>query len=60
MLGLMRTRELDIVLKIKLKSISSEKNIFLNKKFFVRKESTTQQIETPEDYQNYLDQKIDK
>ena len=51
MLRLMRTRELDIVLKIKLKSIYSEKNIFRNKKFFVRRESTTQQIENPEDSQ---------
>ena len=40
-----------------IKCSPSEKNIFLNKNFFVRKESTTQQIETPEDYQNYLDQK---
>ena len=41
-----------------MKIISSEINIFLNKNLFLRKESTTQQIETPEDYQNYLDQKL--
>tara|TARA_Y100001933_G_C18585663_1_gene391648 strand:+ start:127 stop:261 length:135 start_codon:yes stop_codon:yes gene_type:complete len=44
-----------------MESISSEKNIFLKlRTFFVKKEATNQQIETPQDYQNYLDQKIYK